>query len=178
MNTDRQYSPTEKSMKYANPKSRISIIFRYIMYSIACVIVVDAFVGATLLDHLTFKQIVLYAFPSMLPYVVVLVLPLSLWYGGSRITAIEYDNDSKTLSLWHYNWLFRQKQKEIPLCDLEYSDYHILAPFLFYKRKIILISDTRRRRTLVFTSGLGWKRKQVDEIANKLREIKEAATSR
>lgn len=99
MNTDRQYSPTEKSMKYANPKSRISIIFRYIMYSIACVIVVDAFVVATLLDHLTFKQIVLYAFPSMLPYVVVLVLPLSLWYGGSRITAIEYDNDSRTLSL-------------------------------------------------------------------------------
>ena len=171
MNTDRQYSPTEKSMKYANPKSRISIIFRYIMYSIACVIVVDAFVVATLLDHLTFKQIVLYAFPSMLPYVVVLVLPLSLWYGGSRITAIEYDNDSRTLSLWHYNWLFRQKQKEIPLCDFEYSDYHILAPFLFYKIKIILISDTRRRRTLVFTSGLGWKRKQVDEILNKLREI-------
>ena len=178
MNSDRQYSPTEKSMKYTNPKSRISIIFRYIMYSIACVIVVDAFVGATLLDHLTFKQIVLYAFPSMLPYVVVLVLPLSLWYGGSRITAIEYDNDSRTLSLWHYNWLFRQKQKEIPLCDFEYSDFHILAPSLFYKIKIILISDTRRRRTLVFTSGLGWKRKQVDEIANKLREIKEAATSR
>ncbi len=178
MNTDRQYSPTEKSMKYANPKSRISIIFRYIMYSIACVIVVDAFVVATLLDHLTFKQIVLYAFPSMLPYVVVLVLPLSLWYGGSRITAIEYDNDSKTLSLWHYNWLFRQKQKEIPLCDLEYSDYHILAPFLFYKIKIIQIADTRRRRTLVFTSGLGWKRKQVDEILNKLREIEEAVPSR
>ncbi|MDY6288851.1 MAG: hypothetical protein SPM02_05310 [Bacteroidales bacterium] len=178
MNTDRQYSPTEKSMKYANPKSRISIIFRYIMYSIACVIVVDAFVGATLLDHLTFKQIVLYAFPSMLPYVVVLVLPLSLWYGGSRITAIEYDNDSRTLSLWHYNWLFRQKQKEIPLCDLEYSDYHILAPFLFYKIKIIQIADTRRRRTLVFTSGLGWKRKQVDVILNKLREIEEAVPSR
>ena len=178
MNTDRQYSPTEKSMKYANPKSRISIIFRYLMYSIACVIVVDAFVGATLLDHLTFKQIVIYAFPSMLPYVVVLVLPLSLWYGGSRITAIEYDNDSRTLSLWHYNWLFRQKQKEIPLCDFEYSDYHILAPFLFYKIKIIQISDTRRRRTLVFTSGLGWKRKQVDEILNKLREIEEAVPSR
>lgn len=178
MSTDRQYSPTEKSMKYANPKSRISIIFRYLMYSIACVIVVDAFVGATLLDHLTFKQIVLYAFPSMLPYVVVLVLPLSLWYGGSRITAIEYDNDSRTLSLWHYNWLFRPKQKEIPLCDLDYCDFQILAPFLFYIITVIQISDTRRRRTLTFTSGLGWKRKQVDEIANKLREIKEAATSR
>lgn len=94
MSTDRQYSPTEKSMKYANPKSRISIIFRYIMYSIACVIVVDVFAGATLLDHLTIKQIILYAIPSMLPYVGVMALPLTLWYGGSRITAIEYDNDS------------------------------------------------------------------------------------
>ncbi len=178
MNTDRQYSPTEKSMKYANPESRISIIFRYLMYSIACVIVVDAFVVATLLDHLTFKQIVLYAFPSMLPYVGVMALPLTLWYGGSRITAIEYDNDSRTLSLWHYNWLFRPKQKEIPLCDLDYCDFQILAPFLFYIITVIQISDTRRRRTLTFTSGLGWKRKQVDEIANKLREIKEAATSR
>lgn len=178
MNTDRQYSPTEKSMKYANPKSRISIIFRYLMYSIACVIVVDAFVVATLLDHLTFKQIVLYAFPSILPYVVVMILPLTLWYGGSRITSIEYDNDNKTLRLWHYNWLFRPKQKEIPLCDLDYCVFHILAPFLFYIITVIQISDTRRRRTLTFTSGLGWKRKQVDEIANKLREIKEAATSR
>ena len=178
MNIDMQYSPTEKAMKYTNPKIRISIIFRYLMYSIACVLVVDVFAGATLLDHLTIKQIVLYAIPSILPYVVVMILPLTLWYGGSRIIAIEYDNDNKTLRLWHYNWLFRQKQKEIPLCDLEYSDYHILAPFLFYKIKIIQIADTRRRRTLVFTSGLGWKRKQVDEIANKLREIEEAVPSR
>ena len=114
----------------------------------------------------------------MLPYVGVMALPLTLWYGGSRITAIEYDNDSRTLSLWHYNWLFRPKQKEIPLCDLDYCDFQILAPFLFYIITVIQISDTRRRRTHTFTSGLGWKRKQVDEIANKLREIKEAATSR
>ena len=173
-----QYSTTEKAMKYTNPKSRISIIFRYLMYSIACALVVDTFVGATLLDHLTIKQIVLYAIPTMLPYVVVMVLPLTLWYGGSRITSIEYDDNSKTLSLWHYNWLFRPKQKEIPLCDFEYSDYHILAPFLFYKIKIIQIADTRRRRTLVFTSGLGWKRKQIDEIVNKLREIEETVPSR
>ena len=178
MNTDGQYSPDGKAMKYTNPKSRISIIFRYLMYSIACVLVVDVFVGATLLDHLTIKQIVLYAIPTMLPYVVVMVLPLTLWYGGSRITSIEYDDNSKTLSLWHYNWLFRPKQKEIPLCDFEYSDYHILAPFLFYKIKIIQIADTRRRRTLVFTSGLGWKRKQIDEIVNKLREIEETVPSR
>ena len=26
---------------------------------------------------------------------------------------------------------------------------------------------------MFFTSGLGWKRRQVDEIANKLKEIKE-----
>ncbi len=178
MNTDGQYSPDGKAMKYTNPKSRISIIFRYLMYSIACALVVDTFVGATLLDHLTIKQIVLYAIPTMLPYVVVMVLPLTLWYGGSRITSIEYDDNSKTLSLWHYNWLFRPKQKEIPLCDFEYSDYHILAPFLFYKIKIIQIADTRRRRTLVFTSGLGWKRKQIDEIVNKLREIEETVPSR
>ena len=178
MNIDMQYSPTEKAMKYTNPQSRISIIFRYLMYSIACALVVDTFVGATLLDHLTIKQIVLYAIPTMLPYVVVMVLPLTLWYGGSRITSIEYDDNSKTLSLWHYNWLFRPKQKEIPLCDFEYSDYHILAPFLFYKIKIIQIADTRRRRTLVFTSGLGWKRKQIDEIVNKLREIEETVPSR
>lgn len=178
MNTDGQYSPDGKAMKYTNPKSRISIIFRYLMYSIACVLVVDVFVGATLLDHLTIKQIVLYAIPSMLPYVGVMALPLTLWYGGSRITSIEYDDNSKTLSLWHYNWLFRPKQKEIPLCDFEYSDYHILAPFLFYKIKIIQIADTRRRRTLVFTSGLGWKRKQIDEIVNKLREIEETVPSR
>ena len=136
MNIDMQYSPTEKAMKYTNPQSRISIIFRYLMYSIACALVVDVFAGATLLDHLTIKQIVLYAIPSILPYVVVMILPLTLWYGGSRITAIEYDNDNKTLRLWHYNWLIRQKQKEIPLCDLEYSDYHILAPFLFFKIKM------------------------------------------
>lgn len=178
MNTDGQYSPDGKAMKYTNPKSRISIIFRYLMYSIACALVVDTFVGATLLDHLTIKQIVLYAIPTMLPYVVVMVFPLTLWYGGSRITSIEYDDNSKTLSLWHYNWLFRPKQKEIPLCDFEYSDYHILAPFLFYKIKIIQIADTRRRRTLVFTSGLGWKRKQIDEIVNKLREIEETVPSR
>ena len=178
MNTDGQYSPDGKAMKYTNPKSRISIIFRYLMYSIACALVVDVFAGATLLDHLTIKQIVLYAIPSILPYVVVMILPLTLWYGGSRITSIEYDDNSKTLSLWHYNWLFRPKQKEIPLCDFEYSDYHILAPFLFYKIKIIQIADTRRRRTLVFTSGLGWKRKQIDEIVNKLREIEETVPSR
>ena len=150
MNIDMQYSPTEKAMKYTNPKRRISIIFRYLMYSIACVLVVDVFVGATLLDHLTIKQIILYAIPSMLPYVGVMALPLTLWYGGSRITAIEYDNDNKTLRLWHYNWLFRQKQKVIPLCDLDYCDFHILAPFLFYIIIRHLIRTMHRKFTEFF----------------------------
>lgn len=165
--------PAEKSIKYTNSKSRWSIILRYLLYQIACILVVEAIVGVSLLDHSTIKQIVLYVWPLMLPYIVVPVLLLSFWYGGSRVISIEYDDDSKTLHLLHYNWLLQQKQKDILLSDLKFRIYHVVSPFLLYRVVLILISDTKRKRTLAFTSGLGWKWKQVDEIADKLKEIKE-----
>lgn len=163
-------------MKYTNPKSRANIIFRYIMYPIVCLLIVEALVAVSLMDHLTLKQIVLYALPDppLLAFTVVTVLLLTLWYGGSRVSSIEYDEASRTFVVWHYNWLFQHKRKVIHLDDLRFSDYHALAPFLFYKVTVIRLTDTRHRRTLFFTSGLGWKRKQVDEIAEKLKEIKGA----
>ena len=57
--------------------------------------------------------------------------------------------------------------------DLSYRIYHIRAPFLLHRVTLIQINDKKSKRTLIFASGLGWKRKQVDEIADKLKEIKE-----
>ena len=161
-------------MKYSNPKSRASILFRYLMYQIGSLLVLEVFVGLTLIDHLTIKQIVLYTWPAMLPYIVVPVLAFTLWYGGSRVSFIEYDYDSKTFVFWHYNWLFQHKSKVIHFDDFRYRVYHImLTPYFFFLVTWIPIKDTRNKRILLFTSGLGWKRKQVDEIISKLKEIKE-----
>lgn len=111
--------------------------------------------------------------PKILGYIILPVILLTFWYGGSRVISIEYDYDKKVLGLWHYNWLFCQRRKQIFLEDLGYRVYHIRTPFLFQKVTLIQIIDKKTKRTLVFASGLGWKRKQVDEIAEKLKEIKE-----
>ena len=86
----------------------------------------------------------------------------------------EIDNDSKTFVFWHYNWLFQHKRKVIHFDDFRYSVYHnMLTPYFFFLVTWMPIKDTRNKRILLFTSGLGWKRKQVDEIISKLKEIKE-----
>lgn len=162
-----------ETIRYTNPKKLGEIAFRYCMYPITCMILIEVFVMVTLLDHLSIKQFVLYAFPEVLSYIVIPVIILTFWYGGSRIISIEYKYDDKTLHLCHYNWIFRRKQRSIPLDDLNFCVYHIRAPFLFFKVTLIQLKNVRAKRTWVFASGLGWKRRQVDEIANKLKEIKE-----
>ena len=144
------------------------------MYPVTSIIFIEFFVMMSLLDHLTLKQIIVYAMPMMLKYIVLPVIFLTYWYGGSRVISIEYDYDNKVLSLWHYNWLFCRRLKQILGENLSYRVYHIRAPFLFHKVTLIQINDKDSKRTLFFASGLGWKRKQVDEFADKLKEIKES----
>lgn len=143
------------------------------MYPVVCIFLLEIIAMLTVIDHLTLKQIMLYVMPNMLKYIVLSVIPLTFWYGGSRVMSIEYDFDNKVLSLWHYNWLFCSRQKHILLENLSYAVYHIRAPFLFHRVTLIQINDKSSKRALFFTSGLGWKRKQVDKIACKLKEIKE-----
>lgn len=143
------------------------------MYQIISILIIEIFVMISLIDHLTFTQITLYAMPMMLKYIVLSVILLTFWYGGSRVMSIEYDYDNKVLSLWHYNWLFCLRQKQIFVENLSCQVYHIRAPFLFHKVSIVQINDKDSKRTLFFASGLGWKREQVDAIAEKLKEIKE-----
>lgn len=161
------------TIRFANPKKRWEVILRYIMYPVICIFLLEIIVTITLLGHLTLKQIVLYAMPTMLKYIILSVVPLTFWYGGSRVMSIECDCDNKVLNLRHYNWLFCRRQKLILWENLSYRVYHIRAPFLFHKVTLIQINDKNSKRTLVFASGLGWKRKQVDEIACKLKIIKE-----
>lgn len=143
------------------------------MYQVICIVLLEIIVMVTVIDHLTLKQIILYVMPTMLKYILLFVIPLTFWYGGSRVMSIEFDYDNKVLSLWHYNWLFCHRQKQVLWENLSYRVYHIRAPLLFYKVTLLQINDMSSKRTLFFTSGLGWKRKQVDEIADKLKEIKE-----
>lgn len=158
-------------IRFTNPKKRWEVVLRYFMYPVICIFLLEIIVMITLLDHLTLKQIILYAMPTMLRYIVLFVIPLTFWYGGSRVISIEFDYDNKVLSLWHYNWLFCLKQKRIFFENLSYRVYHIRAPFLFHKVTLLQINDKNSKWTLFFTSGLGWKRKRVDEIACKLKEI-------
>ena len=143
------------------------------MYPVICILLIEIIVMISLLDHLTLKQIILYAMPKILAYIALPVFLLTFCYGGSRVMSIEYDYDNKILSLWHYNWLFCHRQRQISWDNLSFWVYHIRAPFLFHKMTLIHIKDKNSKRTLYFSSGLGWKRKQVDEIACKLKEIKD-----
>lgn len=83
------------------------------MYPTVCLLIVEALVAVSLMDHLTLKQIVLYALPNppLLAFTVATVLLLTLWYGGSRVSSIEYDEASRTFVVWHYNWLFQHKER-------------------------------------------------------------------
>lgn len=161
------------TIRFANPKKRWEVILRYFMYPVVCIFLLEIIAMLTVIGHLTLKQIVLYAMPTMLKYIILSVVPLTFWYGGSRVMSIECDCDNKVLNLRHYNWLFCRRQKLILWENLSYRVYHIRAPFLFHKVTLIQINDKNSKRTLVFASGLGWKRKQVDEIACKLKIIKE-----
>ena len=87
--------------------------------------------------------------------------------------SVEFDYDNKALCLWHYDWLLRRRHRQISFENLSFKVYHVIAPFLFYRVTLILISDKCAKRTVAFTSGLGWKRKQVDKIGDLLKEIKE-----
>jgi len=162
------------SFKYNNPKRKWEIIFRYLMYPTICVLLVETFVFITLSDHISIRQFVLYILPTpmLLTAIIVPVLSLTFWYGGSRIISIEYESGGKVLRLQHYDWLFRKKEKEFFLDNLSFHSFHICAPFLFYKVSVIRLNDTHAKRTLYFTSGLGWKRKIVEEIHEKLNKIK------
>lgn len=161
------------TIRYTNQKKRWEVILRYFIYPIICILIVEIIAMLSVIDHLTLKQIILYAMPKMLEYIVPSVISLTFWYGGNRVMSIEYDYDNKVFSLWHYNWLFCRREKHIFLKDLSYRIYHIRAPFLLHRVTLIQINDKKSKRTLIFASGLGWKRKQVDEIADKLKEIKE-----
>lgn len=143
------------------------------MYQASSILVVVLLVMLTLLDHLTLKQIILYAMPEILKYFGIPIFILTFWYGGSKVMSIEFDYDNKALSLWHYNWLLCRRHRQISFENLSYKVYHVVAPFLFYGVTLILISDKCAKRTVAFTSGLGWKRKQVDKIVDMLKEIKE-----
>jgi len=143
------------------------------MYPVISILILEIIVMLSMIDHLTLKQIILYAMPTMLRFIILPVISLTFWYGGNRVMSIKYDYNNKVLSLWHYNWLFCRRQKQIFLENLSYRVYHIRAPFLFHRVTFIIIYDKNSKRTLVFASGLGWKSKQVDEIADKLKQIKE-----
>lgn len=142
------------------------------MYLVINILLFEIIVMLSLIDHLTIKQIVLYAMPQISSYFLIPVLLLTFWYGGSKVKSIEYDDDSKVLSLWYYNWLFCPKQIHILLKNLSFQVYEMRAPFLFYRIPLIRIKDEDSKRTVIFTSGLGWRMKQVDEIVDKLIEIK------
>ena len=161
------------TIRFSNPKKRWEVVLRYFMYPVISILLIEIIVMASLLDHLTIKQIILYAMPKILGYIVLPVILLTFWYGGSRVMSIEIDYDNKILSLWHYNWLFCQRQRQISWENFSYRVYHIRAAFLFHKVTLLQINDKDSKQTLVFTSGLGWKCRQVDEIACKLKEIKE-----
>lgn len=159
-------------IRFTNPKKRWEVVLRYFMYPIICILIIEITAMLSVLDHLTLKQIILYAMPKMLVYIVPSVISITFWYGGNRVMSIEYNYDTEILSLWHYNWLFYRREKHILLKDLRYRVFHIRAPFLLYRITLIQIEDKKYKRSLIFASGLGWERKQVDEIADKLKEIK------
>lgn len=161
------------TIRFTNQKKLWEIVLRYFMYLASCVFVVELLVMLTLLDHITLKQFILYGMPEILKYIAIPVFILTFWYGGSKVMSIEYDYDNKALCLWHYDWLLRRRHRQISFENLSFKVYHVVAPFLFYRVTLILLSDKCAKRTLAFTSGLGWKRKQVDKIVDMLKEIKE-----
>lgn len=160
------------TIRFTNQKKLWEVALRYFLYLTSSFLMLELLVMPSLLDHITLKQFVLYAMPLVLKYFGIPVFILTFWYGGSKVMSIEFDYDNKILSLWHYNWLLRRRHRQISFENLSYEVRHVLAPFLFYKVTLILISDKCAKRTIAFTSGLGWKRKEVDKIVDMLKEIK------
>ena len=52
--------------------------------------------------------------------------------------------------------------------EFEYWVYHRRAPFLFLRITVIIIRDKISKKNLIFSSGLGWKSKQLDIVAEKI----------
>jgi len=161
------------TIRFSNNKKRWEVIVRYFMYQVFNIFLVEIIASMTKLDHMALEDIIIYVVPDTLKYSAIIVIPLTFRYGGNRVVSIEYDYDNKVLDLCHYNWLFCRRQKQILWENLNYGVYHIRQPYLYHKVTLIMIRDKNAKRSLVFASGLGWKRKQLDEIADKLKEIKE-----
>lgn len=161
------------TIRITNQKKLWEVVLRYFLYVASCIFIVELLVMLSLLDHITLKQFVLYGMPEILKYFGIPVFILTFWYGGSKVMSIEFDYDNEVLSLWHYDWLLRHRHRQISFERLSFKVYHVVAPFLFYRVTLILISDKCAKRTLAFASGLGWKRKEVDRIVDKLKEIGE-----
>ena len=86
-----------ETIRYTNPKKPGEIAFRYCMYPITCMILIEFFVMVTLLDHLSIKQFVLYAFPEVLSYIVIPVFILTF---GTEEVGLFQSNISMTTKLY------------------------------------------------------------------------------
>lgn len=161
------------TIRFTNQKKLWEVVLRYFLYQASSILVVVVFATVPLLDHITLKQFILYALPDTLKYTAIPIFILTFWYGGSKVMSVKFDYDNKALCLWHYDWLLRRRHRQISFENLSFKVYHVLAPCLFYGVTLILISDKNAKRTVAFTSGLGWKRKLVDKIVDMLKEIKE-----
>lgn len=147
------------------------MLLRYILYLITCIIIVELLCYVCFSSSMTILEFVKYVLPDWVTFLFVIpgTIALTCWYGGSKVVSIEYNEDKKKFTIQYYNILFCLKQIQIPENNLQFQVYHILTPFLFSFVTIIRINDSGTNKKVSLSSGLGWKRKRIIEIAEKMK---------
>ena len=150
------------------PPSKITVILRYFLYPIICISLIVLLCFITLKDRFSLWQFMSYEFPYTFLIGAFFVIPLTFWHGGHRLRSIKFDCKNQTFNIEYLNFFFREKRRLIHWKEFEYWVYHRRAPFLFFRITVIIIRDKVSKKKLIFSSGLGWKSKQLDVVAEKI----------
>lgn len=166
------------SFSYTNPEKKSTIVFMYfVFYPMLFILAVETFSIILLLisgeEHL-FRAI---RFTTKVTTIATYPIWIFSSYATEKLKTIKYDEKENVLSVSYYNIFFRLDQKKFHLDNLDYKICLSHMPLTGIDVGVIIITDLSTKRTLMFESGLGFRKKDIEEIAVKLEEIKKPTYS-
>lgn len=149
------------------------MILQYFLYPVSYMFLLGTLGYASFSRRMAlgdFVQYVLLDWPTLV-WGVPLMLFFLWWYAGDKVVLFEYDANTRMFTVLYYNRFFSLKKQVISAESLRYQIFHTVAPIIFRGKVCIYIVDMKTMGSVDFSSGFGWKQKQVNEIADRMKRI-------
>ncbi len=160
------------SFYYKNKKKRRTMIMQYIMYPLLYLITLEVICCIVFSNRMTtleyIKNIALEW--DSIAFDIFLTLFLLWWYGGDKVVSFGYNSEQRIFTIQYYDWCFRPKNMKIHAENIQYQVLHTPGPTILPFNVCIFLVDRKTKKTINFSSGFGWKNKQVNEIADRLKK--------